>query len=96
MSHAAASTATSRSRCPTAESHRKHRLSPATFYRLNAKHGGLRYRRHGACGWPKANLCTNMRAGDVPETLDLDLAASGCETATVLHKARLLSDNGPS
>ncbi|ALC11151.1 putative transposase [Sphingopyxis sp. 113P3] len=38
-------------------------------------------------------LCTNMRAEDVTETLDLALAASGCDSATVLHKPRLLSDN---
>src|SRR3546814_9512725 len=37
-----------------------------------------------------------MRAEDVTETLDLALAASGCDSATVLHKPRLLSDNGPS
>ena len=41
-------------------------------------------------------LCTNMRAEDVTDTLDLALAASGCDCATVLHKPRLLSDNGPS
>ena len=41
-------------------------------------------------------LCTNMRAEDVTETLDLALKASGCDSATVLHKPRLLSDNGPS
>jgi transposase InsO family protein len=40
-------------------------------------------------------LCTNMRAEDVTDTLDLALAASGCDSATVLHKPRLLSDNGP-
>jgi transposase InsO family protein len=39
-------------------------------------------------------LCTNMRAEDVTDTLDLALA-SGCDSATVLHKPRLLSD-GPS
>lgn len=38
-------------------------------------------------------LCTNMRAEDVTDTLDLALAASGCDSATVLHKPRLLSDN---
>lgn len=37
-----------------------------------------------------------MRAEDVTDTLDLALAASGCDHATVLHKPRLLSDNGPS
>jgi putative transposase len=41
-------------------------------------------------------LCTNMRAEDVTDTLDMALAASGCDQATVLHKPRLLSDNGPS
>jgi len=41
-------------------------------------------------------LCTNMRAEDVTDTLDRALAASGCDSATVLHKPRLLSDNGPS
>ena len=41
-------------------------------------------------------LCTNMRAQDVTDTLDMALAASRCDSATVLHKPRLLSDNGPS
>lgn len=41
-------------------------------------------------------LCTNMRAEDVTDTLDLALKASGCESASVLHKPRLLSDNSPS
>ncbi|SFU16693.1 putative transposase, partial [Sedimentitalea nanhaiensis] len=30
------------------------------------------------------------------DTLDLALQASGCDRATVLHKPRLLSDNGSS
>jgi putative transposase len=41
-------------------------------------------------------LCTTMRAEDATDTLDLALKASGCDQATVLHKPRLLSDNGPS
>ncbi len=41
-------------------------------------------------------LCTTMRASDVTETLDLALQASGCDQATVVHKPRLLSDNGSS
>ena len=41
-------------------------------------------------------LCTNMRAEDVTDTLDRALKSSGCDNATVLHKPRLLSDNGPS
>ena len=41
-------------------------------------------------------LCTNMRAEDVTETLELALQASGCDQAHVRHKPRLLSDNGSS
>ena len=41
-------------------------------------------------------LCTTMKAQDVTETLDLALAASGCDQARVVHKPRLLSDNGSS
>jgi putative transposase len=41
-------------------------------------------------------LCTTMRAQDVTDTLELALTASGCDSATVRHKPRLLSDNGPS
>jgi len=41
-------------------------------------------------------LCTSMRADDVTETLQLALRASGCEDARVVHKPRLLSDNGSS
>ncbi len=37
-----------------------------------------------------------MRAEDVTDTLELALDASGCDQAHVLHKPRLLSDNGPS
>ena len=37
-----------------------------------------------------------MRAGDVTDTLELALAASGCDTAKVLHRPRLISDNGAS
>jgi putative transposase len=39
-------------------------------------------------------LCTTMRAGDVTDTLEMALEASGCDQATVRHKPRLLSDNG--
>ncbi|MBO9380479.1 IS3 family transposase [Sphingomonas histidinilytica] len=41
-------------------------------------------------------LCTTMTAGDVTETLDMALRASGCDQARVQHRPRLLSDNGPS
>ncbi len=41
-------------------------------------------------------LCTTMKAGDVTDTLELALKASGCDQATVFHKPRLLSDNGSS
>ena len=41
-------------------------------------------------------LCSTMRAEDVTDTLDMALAASGCDQAHVYHRPRLLSDNGPS
>jgi putative transposase len=41
-------------------------------------------------------LCTTMRAGDVADTLQMALTASGCAAARVVHKPRLLSDNGSS
>jgi putative transposase len=41
-------------------------------------------------------LCSTMRAQDVTDTLDIALAASGCDQAHVQHRPRLLSDNGPS
>lgn len=41
-------------------------------------------------------LCTTMNADDVTETLELALRASGCDQATVVHRPRLLSDNGSS
>lgn len=40
-------------------------------------------------------LCTSMRVDDVTGTLDLALAASGCDKVKVEHRPRLLSDNGP-
>ena len=41
-------------------------------------------------------LCTNMRTEDVTDTLDLALQVSRCDQVHVLHKPRLLSDNGSS
>ena len=41
-------------------------------------------------------LCTTMKAADVTDTLKLALKASGCDKANVVHKPRLLSDNGSS
>lgn len=40
-------------------------------------------------------LCKTMTATDVQDTLDLALERSGRERARVLHRPRLLSDNGP-
>ncbi len=37
-----------------------------------------------------------MKAEDITDTLQLALAASGCDQARVIHKPRLLSDNGSS
>lgn len=50
------------------------------------------YSRH-IIAW---KLCANMRAEDVTGTLDLALHASECDQAHVVHKPRLLSDNGSS
>lgn len=52
----------------------------------------MRYSRY-IIAW---KLCTTMKTEDVTDTLDLALQASGCDQATVLHKPRLLSDNGSS
>jgi len=41
-------------------------------------------------------LCATMKAGDVTDTLELALEASGCAHATVVQRPRLLSDNGSS
>ena len=41
-------------------------------------------------------LCTTMKAEDVTATLDLALDASGVSNAKVIHRPRLLSDNGSS
>ena len=37
-----------------------------------------------------------MKTRDVTNTLELALQASGCDQARVVHKSRLLSDNGSS
>ena len=41
-------------------------------------------------------LCTTMKAEDVTDTLEMALAASGLDHANVVHRPRLLSDNGSS
>jgi len=41
-------------------------------------------------------LCATMKAQDVTATLDLALAASGLDKISVVHRPRLLSDNGAS
>jgi transposase InsO family protein len=41
-------------------------------------------------------LCTTMKATDVTDTLNMALQISGCDSAKVIHKPRLLSDNGSS
>lgn len=41
-------------------------------------------------------LCSTMKTSDVTDTLNMALEASGCDQANVLHKPRLLSDNGAS
>src|SRR5262249_21940835 len=41
-------------------------------------------------------LCTTMTATDVSDTLQVALRGSGLNQVKVLHRPRLLSDNGPS
>ncbi len=41
-------------------------------------------------------LCATMQASDVTATLALALAAAGLDHGQVVHRPRLLSDNGPS
>jgi putative transposase len=41
-------------------------------------------------------LCTTMKADDVTDTLELALKAAGLDRIDVIHKPRLLSDNGSS
>ena len=41
-------------------------------------------------------LCTTMKATDVIDTLEMALKASGIDGAKVVHRPRLLSDNGSS
>jgi transposase InsO family protein len=41
-------------------------------------------------------LCTTMKAADVTATLEMALDAAGLDKARVLHRPRLLSDNGSS
>ena len=41
-------------------------------------------------------LCSSMKTSDVTDTLNIALEASGCDQANVIHKPRLLSDNGSS
>jgi len=41
-------------------------------------------------------LCATMRASDVTETLDLALASSGLDQISIVHRPRLLTDNGSS
>ena len=41
-------------------------------------------------------LCSTMKTSDVTDTLNMALEASGCDQAHVVHKPRLLSDNGSS
>jgi len=40
--------------------------------------------------------CRPMKTSDVTDPLDMGLKASGCDQANVVHKLRLLSDNGSS
>jgi len=43
-----------------------------------------------------SRLCTTMKASDVTDTLEVALKASGIDGTKVVHRPRLLSDNGSS
>ena len=43
-----------------------------------------------------SKLCTTMKASDVTDTLEMALKASGIDGTKVVHRPRLLSDNGSS
>ena len=51
------------------------------------------YSRFILAAW---RLCTGMAASDVAATLEQALALAGLDRAKVVHRPRLLSDNGPS
>ena len=60
---------------------------------------GARHRRHGdrrGYRWGRTHSEIGYHGGKVTETLMLALEASGCNRAEVVHKPRLLSDNGSS
>src|SRR4051812_10194859 len=65
----------------------------ATFYRWYDLHRTGGPEAHFIVAW---KLCATMRATDVTETLDLALAASGLDQVTIVHRPRLLTDNGAS
>jgi putative transposase len=67
-------------------------VSEASVYRLLKSHDLITSPAY-IVGW---KLCGTMRAEDVTNTLDIALAASGCDSARVMHKPRLLSNNGSS
>ena len=45
---------------------------------------------------PLRSMIATMKTSDVTDTLNMALVASGCDQANVVHKPRLLSDNGAS
>ncbi len=50
----------------------------------------------GFCQASAWKLCTTIRANDVTDTPETALAASGRDSARVVHNPRLLSENGSS
>jgi transposase InsO family protein len=66
--------------------------TPVTTDPFRLEELGMKQRLRYIIAW---KLCTSMKVNDVTDTLDLALAASGCDKVKVEHRPRLLSDNGP-
>jgi hypothetical protein len=50
----------------------------------------LKLQKSAVCRAIQLKLCTNMRAEDVTDTIELVLTALGCDQVTVRHKPHLL------
>jgi hypothetical protein len=72
---------------------RKYFVSEVSVYRLLKANDLI---ASPACYIIAGKLRSRMKAQDVTDTLELALQASGIDAALVLHRPRLLPDNGSS
>jgi putative transposase len=79
--------------------HRPNELWQTDFTYLHVVHWGWYYLSTVLDDYSRYILAwtlrTSMQASDVTETLDLARAAAGVDRVRVVHRPRLLSDNGP-